>query len=44
MEVISLNIPSPRLFYPLTMISHATGLIKFLGKIRSPVVVYNLEE
>ena len=26
------------------MITHAAGLIKFLGKIQSPVVVYNAED
>ena len=32
------------LFYLLTIITHAAGLRKFLGKIRSPAVVYNAEE
>ena len=39
-----LNTLYPYLFYLLPMITHAAGLGKFLGKIRSPVVVYNLEE
>ena len=34
----------PLLFYLLTMITHATVLRKFLGSIRSLLVVYNAEE
>ena len=38
-----LNTLSPCLFYLLTIITHATGLSKFLVKIRSSAVVYNAE-
>ena len=31
-------------FKSLMMMTYAIGLIKFLGKIRSPAVVYNVEE
>ena len=34
----------PLLFYSLMMITHATGLSTFLDRIRSPAVVYNVEE
>ena len=38
-----LNKFSPCLFYLLPMRTHAAGLSKFLGKIRSLAVVYNIE-
>ena len=39
-----LNTLSPYLFYLITIITHAAGLSKFLGNIRSLEVVYNAEE
>ena len=39
-----LNTLSPCLFYFLPMIARATGLRKFLVDIRSPAVVYKVEE
>ena len=39
-----LNTLFPCLFYSLTMITHATGLSKFWGKVGSPEVVYKAEE
>ena len=42
-KLFFLNTLSPILIHLLTMITHATGLSKFLGKIRSLVVVYNAE-
>ena len=43
-KLFFLNTLSPFLIHLLTMITHATGLSKFLGKIRSPAVVYNAED
>ena len=40
----SLNSLTPCLFYLLPMITHDAVLSKYLGKIRSPAVVYNSEE
>ena len=37
-----INNLSPLLIHLLTMITHAAVLSKFLGKIRSPAVVYNV--
>ena len=39
-----LNTLSPILIHLLTMITHAAGLREFLGKIRSPAVVYKAED
>ena len=39
-----INTLSLLLIHLLKMITHAAGLSKFLGKIRSPVVVYNTED
>ena len=36
--------PLPFLFYLQKIITHATGLNKLLGKKKSLVVVYNVEE
>ena len=43
-KLFLLNTLSPLLIHLLTMISHAAGLSKFLGNIRSPVVVYKAED
>ena len=39
-----LNTLSPLLFHLLTMIPHAAGFIKFLGKILSTAVIYKAED
>ena len=43
-KLFFLNTLSPLLIQLITMITHSAGLRNFLGKIRSPEVVYNAEE
>ena len=43
-KLFFLNTLSLILIHFLTMVTHATGLGKFLGKIRSQAVVYKAED
>ena len=43
-KLFFLNTLSPLLIHLLKMLTHAAGLSKFLGNIRSPEVVYNAED
>ena len=43
-KIFFLKTLSPLLIHLLAMITHATGLSKFLGKIRYPEVLYNEED
>ena len=43
-KLFFLNTLSPLLIHLIAMITHAAGLSKFFGKIRSPEVVYKAED
>ena len=43
-KLFFLNTLSPILIHLIKMLTYAAGLKKFLGKIRSPAVVYKAED